>query len=315
MLSMLLRKIAYVVLLLWVVSLIVFVLTLLIPGDPALTILGESATPSSLEAVRQAMGLGDPIPVRYWNWLSAAVFRGDLGTSLFSSYSVQEAIWSRAAVTVSLVVLSLVLSLVIGVGVGSFVGARTGSLLDRGVLLIASMGIAIPNFWLGVLLLTAFGVVLGWLPVGGYVPVTVDPAQWLLHLVLPVITLAVSGIAELARQSRASMADTLQLDFVRTLRAKGVASPVIHYRHALRNAMIPILTVGGLLVSRLFGMSVLVEAVFGLPGIGSLLINAVFARDIPMIQGVVLVGTVIVVVVNLVVDVLYGVLNPKAVAK
>lgn len=309
-----LRKVLVGVLLLWIVTLIVFALTLIIPGDPALTLLGDSATPEMIAAVRESMGLNDPVVVRYWNWLSG-VLVGDLGHSLFSNYTVAEAIGSRVGVTASLVGFSVLVSAVVGIGIGMFAGARIGSFWDRTSVFLASLGLALPNFWLGILLATFFGVLLRWFPVGGYVPFGRDAGAWAWFLVLPVVTLAASGIAEVARQSRAAMADTLQLDFIRTLRAKGVPSATIQMSHALRNAMIPIITVIGLLVSRLFAMSVLVEAVFGLPGLGSLLISSVFERDMPMIQGVVLVSTAMIVVVNIVVDSLYGVLNPKAAAQ
>lgn len=313
MAMLILRRVLSAVVLLWIVSVIVFLLTVLIPGDPALTLLGDGATPETLAAVRESMGLNDPLLVRYWHWLSGAL-TGDLGDSLFMSYSVSEAIGSRIGVTVSLVGLSVLVSTIVGIAVGMFAGARIGSWPDRVSVFFASIGIALPNFWLGILLATFFGVVLGVLPAAGYVPFANDPGKWALYLILPVLTLSASGIAEVARQARASMADTLQLDFIRTLHAKGVPPRTIRLKHALRNAMIPILTVIGLLVSRLFAMSVLVEAVFGLPGLGSLLVSSVFDRDIPMIQGVVLVGSAVVIIVNELVDALYGVLNPKTVA-
>jgi peptide/nickel transport system permease protein len=178
----------------------------------------------------------------------------------------------------------------------------------------SSVGIAMPNFWLGLVLVTFLGAELELFPTSGYVDLGEDPGLWAAHLVLPVLTLAAGGAAEIARQTRASVADTLQLDFVRTLNAKGLSPISVIGKHALRTALIPVVTVIGLQVSRLFGLSVLVEAVFGLPGIGSLMVSAVFERDIPMVQGTVLVTTLVVVVVNLLVDLSYRWLNPKTAA-
>jgi len=305
------NRLGTLVLLLWLVSLAVFGLTYLIPGDPALTLLGDSATPAQTASLRAALGLDEPFFTRYWNW-TWDVLHGDLGTSLFNSSSVTGALTSRISLTVSLVVGALIVSVVVGTLVGVAAGSRPGSLLDRALLFVSSVGIALPNFWLGILLVTLLGVTFRVFPTGGYVPFGHSPTQWLSHLVLPVVTLAAGGAAEIARQARASMMDTLQLDFVRTLHAKGVRPEVVLFKHALRSAMVPVVTVAGLQVSRLFGLSLLIESVFAIPGVGSLLIKAVFDRDIPVVQGAVLLATVVVVVVNLLVDLSYGWLNPKA---
>ncbi|MEO6958099.1 MAG: ABC transporter permease [Antricoccus sp.] len=311
MLRLILSRVGMLVLLIWIVSLAVFGLTLLIPGDPTLTLLGDNATPDQIASLRVALGLNDPFFVRYGHWFWG-VLHGDLGTSLFNSYSVADAIGSRIWVTVSLVVGALIISLVAGTIIGVIAGSRPGSIADRVLLFLSSVGIALPNFWLGILLVTLFGVTFKLFPTGGYIPFSQDPAQWFAHMTLPIITLALGGAAEVARQARASIIDTLQLDFIRTLHAKGVKPRTILLKHALRSALIPVVTVAGLQVSRLFGLSVLIEAVFSLPGIGTLLIKAVFDRDIPMVQGTVLLATVVVVVVNLLVDLAYGWLNPKA---
>lgn len=305
------NRLGTLVLLLWLVSLAVFGLTYLIPGDPAVTLLGDSATPAQTASLRAALGLDEPFFTRYWNW-TWDVLHGDLGTSLFNSSSVTGALTSRISLTVSLVVGALIVSVVVGTLVGVAAGSRPGSLLDRALLFVSSVGIALPNFWLGILLVTLLGVTFRVFPTGGYVPFGRSPTQWLSHLVLPVVTLAAGGAAEIARQARASMMDTLQLDFVRTLHAKGVRPEVVLFKHALRSAMVPVVTVAGLQVSRLFGLSLLIESVFAIPGVGSLLIKAVFDRDIPVVQGAVLLATVVVVVVNLLVDLSYGWLNPKA---
>lgn len=306
-------RLATLVLVVWVVSIAVFALVLLIPGDPTSTLLGDNATPDQVAALRASLGLDDPVVVRYWDWLSGAL-RGDLGTSMLTSYPVTQAITDRIAVTFSLVALSLLLSVLLGLVVGVLAAVRQGSVFDRLALLGSSVGIAMPNFWLGLVLVTFLGAQLGLFPTSGYVPLGESPGEWLAHLALPVVTLAASGVAEVARQTRASVVDTLALDFVRTLRAKGLPPASIVVKHALRTALVPVVTVAGLQVSRLFGLSVLVEAVFALPGIGSLMVASVFDRDIPMVQGTVLLATVVVVTVNLLVDLSYGWLNPKAAA-
>lgn len=311
MVRMIAGRLVTLVLLVWVVSIAVFALVLLIPGDPTSTLLGDNATPEQVATLRASLGLDDPLIVRYGDWLGGAL-RGDLGTSMLTSYPVTQAIADRIWITVSLVAISLVVSVVVGLAIGVLAAVRQGGVFDRIALLSSSIGIAMPNFWLGLLLVTFLGTQLGLFPTSGYVDLGADPAGWAAHLALPVVTLAAGGAAEVARQTRASVVDTLQLDFVRTLHAKGLGPLSIVGKHALRTALIPVVTVIGLQVSRLFGLSVLVEAVFALPGIGSLMVQSVFDRDIPMVQGTVLLATVVVVTVNLLVDLSYGWLNPKA---
>ncbi|WP_029089353.1 ABC transporter permease [Brevibacterium album] len=299
-------------LVLWLVSVIVFMLTALIPGDPALTILGENATPEQIAEVHAQLGLDQPLVARYFQWLTA-VLSGDLGQSLFSSQTVAGAIASRITPTVELILFALVLSLLIGTAVGVISSIRPRSVLDRAIQTLSSVGIAVPNFWLGAMLIAIFSISLAWLPSGDYTAFGDDPQRWARNLTLPVIALAAGGIAEIARQSRASLIDVQEMEFVRTLKAKGLDPVTIKLRHVLRSAMIPVVTVAGLQVNRLFGLSVLIEAVFRIPGIGSLLVSSVFTRDIVMVQGTVLLITCVVIAVNLVVDLSYRWLNPKTV--
>lgn len=309
-----LREVLYrsgmLVLLLWLVSFAVFLMTSLIPGDPVYTLLGDNATPAQAEALRESLGLNQPILVRYLDWF-AGVLRGDLGVSLFSSQSVSDAIMSRIGVSISLVGLALIVSVVVGTVIGVLAAIRPGSIFDRVALFLSSVGIAMPNFWLGLLLIGFVGSWTNWLPTGGYSKFSDGFADWFLHLLLPVLTLAAGGIAEIARQTRASVMDTHGLDFVTTLNAKGLPQGSVLVKHVLRTAMIPVVTVAGLQVNRLFGLSVLVEMIFQLPGIGSLMVNAVFSRDITMVQGTVLLATAVVVVANLLVDLSYRWFNPK----
>lgn len=307
---LLVRRLLSLVPLLLIVSVLVFGLLALLPGDPARAIAGEEATAEQVAEVRRELGLDQPLPAQYWDWLGGVV-RGDLGTSVFVDHPVADAIVSRAPVTISLLGAGVVLSVAIGIPLGAIAGSRRGGAVDRLVSAAAAAGVAVPNFWLGLLLLLLFSVAVDWLPPTGYVGITADPVEWARHLALPAFTLAAAGAAEIVRQTRAGIIDVLQEDFVRTLRAKGLRPAAIVGKHALKNAMIPVVTVAGLQVSRLFGLSVVVERVFGLPGIGSLVVEAVFNRDVPVIQGVVLVVTVVVLVTNLLVDLSYAWFNPK----
>jgi peptide/nickel transport system permease protein len=309
-LRLIVRRLLALIPLLFIVTLIVWGLLLIVPGDPALAIVGNDATPEQVAAIRSELGLDDPGYVRYFRWLGD-VLQGDLGTSLFTSYEVSDAIKDRLPVTISLVGTSFVLAVLIGLPSGILAARRRGSLVDRILTVGTSIGVAVPNFWLGLVLITFFSLRWGWFPSGGYVPFTEDPLDWAYHLALPAITLALAAAAEIGRQTRAGMVDVLEQDFVRTHRAKGLSERQIVSKYALKSALMPVVTVSGLQVARLFGLSTLVEQIFNMPGVGQLAIDAVFKRDIPVIQGVVLLVTVVVVFVNLIVDISYGYLNPK----
>ena len=260
--------------------------------------------------MRADLGLDDPIVVRYGRWLGDVV-TGDLGTSLFTSYEVSDAIRDRLPITLSLVATAFLLSVAIGIPIGMLAATRRGTWLDRTLTVGTSVGIAVPNFWLGLLLITFLSMRLGWFPVGGYADFSENPIEWVHHMVLPAITLAAAGAAEVARQTRASMIDVLSQDFIRTHRAKGMSHRRIVMRYGLKSAMMPVVTIMGLQIARLFGLSTIVEQIFNMQGVGQLAVDSVFKRDIPMIQGVVLLVTLVVVFANLVVDVSYGYINPK----
>lgn len=310
MLRLIVRRVAALVPLLFIVSIVVWGLLLLIPGDPAVSIAGETATPDQIEAVREDLGLNDPVHERYLDWVTGVV-QGDLGTSLFTSYRVSDAITDRLPVTLSLVGTAFVLSTLIGIPAGVLAAVRRGRGLDRFLTVGTSVGVAVPNFWLGLILVTFLALRLGWFPAGGYVPFTDAPLEWAQHMALPVLTLAMAAAAEIGRQMRAGMVDVLERDFIRTHRAKGLPPHVIVGRHGLKNALIPVVTVAGLQIARLFGLSAIVEQIFNMQGVGQLAIDSVFKRDVPMIQGVVLMVTLMVVTANLLVDISYGYLNPK----
>jgi peptide/nickel transport system permease protein len=310
MLRLIVRRIAALIPLLLIVTVVVWGLLLLIPGDPARSIAGETATPEQVAAVRADLGLDDPAVVRYGRWLGDVV-TGDLGTSLFTSYEVSDAIRDRLPITLSLVATSFLLSVAIGIPIGMLAATRRGTWLDRTLTVGTSVGIAVPNFWLGLLLITFLSMRLGWFPSGGYADFSANPLEWAHHMILPAITLAAAAAAEIARQTRASMIDVLGQDFIRTHRAKGMSQRRIVMRYGLKSALMPVVTIMGLQIARLFGLATIVEQIFNMQGVGQLAVDSVFKRDVPMIQGVVLLVTLVVVAANLVVDVSYGYLNPK----
>ncbi|MBW0089166.1 ABC transporter permease [Pseudonocardia sp. KRD-184] len=292
------------------VTFVVFGLVLLIPGDPAVTIAGPDATVEQVAAVRERLGLDRPTIVQYWDWVTGAL-SGDLGTSLFTSRPVATSIADGLPVTIALASTALLISLAIAVPVAILSALRRGTWIDRVATAGSSLGIALPSFWLGLVFVLVFSLALGWLPATGYVPISEDPGLWLAHILLPALTLGIAGAAESTRQLRGSIIGVLQQDYVRTARAKGLRSRMVIGKHVLKNASVPLVTVLGLQITALLGGAVLVEQVFGVPGLGQVAINAVTTRDVPVIQGIVLVAVLVAVVSNLLVDLAYGYLNPK----
>ena len=292
------------------VTMLAFGLLFLVPGDPAIALAGENPLPGQIEEVRESLGLNDPILVQYLNWVGGAL-HGDLGISLFTNVPVSELIQDRLPATASLASLAMLLAVVFGGLFGLIAAATRGSLVDRGVTLFASLGTAIPGFWLGLMLIIVFALKNSWFPAVGYHPLTENPVLWLKHLMLPAVTLAAAPSAEIARQLRGSLCDTLDNEYIRTAQAKGLRQRPVLLKHALKNAGIPVATVIGVQFSFLLGGSVIVEQVFGIPGVGALAISAVLQRDLPVIQGIVLITAVAVLLINLLVDLSYGYFNPK----
>ena len=292
------------------VSVIAFGLLALVPGDPAAQVAGEFATPEQVEEVRASLGLDRQWFVRYGDWLSDAL-RGDLGESLFSGVSVRSQLAQRIPATIGLLGWAVLLSALIGVPVGAVAGWRESSSLDRLLTVGTTLGIAVPVFVTGVLFALVFGLRLGWMPATGYVPVTEDPWQWARHLLLPASALALSGSAEIGRQTRAAVIEVKSRDFVRGAIANGLPTRDVLGKHVLKNAMIPVVTVVGLQIGRLFGLSVLIENIFNIPGLGSRLVTAVFENDVPFIQGTVLVLGTVIILVNAAVDISYGYFDPR----
>lgn len=310
MLPEVLRRLVATIPVMGVVAIAVFALLHVTPGDPAVIIAGDYATAEEVARIRHKLGLDRPFLVQVGLWLGQ-VARGDLGTSIFSGLPVTTLIGQRIGATVSLTVLALLISVVVGVPVGVLAAWRQGSWVDRAVMVFAVTGFSMPVFWLGFLLVYGFAIQLRWLPVQGYVPLSAGLWPFLRHLILPALTLSVVYLALIARMTRASMLGVLREDYVRTAFAKGLPSGGVLLRHALRNASLPVVTVIGIGFALLLGGAVVTESVFAIPGLGRLTVDAIVRRDYPVIQGVLLVVAGAYVLVNLVVDLLYVVLDPR----
>ena len=295
---------------LFLVSLITFGLLWLVPGDPASAFLDSSATKEALDRVRQTLGLDRPFLFRMGDWY-LRLLQGDLGTSLLLNRSVTSAIFERLPVTLSLTALAFLVSVLIGVAAGVIAAVRHGKLADQGMMTLALLGLSLPEFWLGLVLIWLVAVLLPIFPAGDYVPFMQNPWQWARHIALPTFTLACVQMGFVARMTRSSMLEVLGQDFVRTARAKGLPEHYVVIRHGLANAMVPVVTVMGIMVGALLGGAVVTEQVFSIPGLGRLIIGAVLARDFPVIQGGLLFLALIYLSVNIVVDLLYAVIDPR----
>ncbi len=305
-----LRRVAASIPVLLLVSLITFGLLWIVPGDPASVFLDASATPEALERVRRELGLDRPFAARMGEWYWR-LLHGDLGRSLLLGRGVTEAILERLPVTLSLALLAFVFAVALGVLAGAFAAIRHGRAADRSLMTLALLGLSIPEFWLGLVLIWSLAVGAGLFPAGGYVPFTESPAQWARHVALPAFTLACVQMGFIARMTRSAMLETLGQDYVRTARAKGLPERDVVTRHALANALVPIVTVMGIMVGALLGNAVVTEQVFAIPGVGRLIIGAVLSRDFPVIQGGLLFLALIYLVVNLVVDMIYAFVDPR----
>lgn len=289
---------------------VVFGLLKLMPGDIAITLAGDNATEERIAEIRHLYGLDRPFLVQYGSWLGNAV-QGDLSRSLASGEAVITSIGRSFPNTLLVVLCAMSVALAIGVPLGIAAASRPDSLRDRSVTAIASLGIAVPNFWLAMILVSWLALEFGWFPATGSHPFGDDPLRALHHAALPALALAAGGIAEVSRQLRSSLVEVLSSPQVRTLHAKGLSPAVILWKHGLRNVGVNLLTVVALLFNRMLAATVVVEAVFAVPGMGNLIVNAALHRDLPVVQGVVFVMVLVVISVNLVVDVLYTVLDPR----
>ncbi len=292
------------------VALFVFSLLYIAPGDPAAIIAGDQASPADVERIRQSLGLDRPYLVRFGEWFFR-VLQGDLGTSIFTSLPVTQLIAQRIEPTVSLMVLTLILAVSIAVPLGVVAAWKAGTWIDRSVVAFAVFGFSVPVFVIGYLLAYTFALKLDWVPVQGYTPLSQGLWPWFKNLILPSITLGTVYIALIARITRATMLDVLQQDYIRTARSKGVAQNSILFLHALKNAAVPIITIIGIGVALLIGGAVVTESVFAIPGLGRLTLDAILRRDYPVIQGVVLIFSFVYVLVNLIIDLIYTLVDPR----
>lgn len=311
MFRLILQRLLALVPLLFIVSVLTFSFTSLLPSDPVDLILGDTGTEEQHEMLRERMGLNEPIHIRYLQWLGRAV-QGDLGSSYFNSVSVMGAVMQRLPVTLSLTAVSAFIAVVVGVAAGVAAALHPRSWIDRLATLGATFGQAIPNFWFGLILVAIFAVSLRWFPATGFTPITQSPGEWLRSVILPSIALGTSSSAAIARQVRSAMVGVLQQDYVRAARAQGLTARRVLFKHALTNAMVPVVAVLSFQITVLLGGALIVEQVFAINGLGTLAIAAVRQQDIPMLQGLVLVMVGLVVAVQLATDIVYGLLNPKA---
>ena len=303
-------RFAGMVIVMLIVAALVFFITRLAPGDPAAVMLGEQATAADIAQLRVSYGLDKPLPVQFLYWLSELA-RGNLGQSIFLQRPVTQALIERAEPTFFLTLFSIFIAMLIGVPCGVAAAVWRGKAVDQALSGFAMLGASIPSFWLGLILMQMFAVGLGWFPVAGYGDPGVPLSDRLHHLILPAIVLGVVNSALILRFTRASMLDVLGEDHIRTARAKGVSESRVVLHHALRNALIPVVTVLGLTFALLIGGAIVTETVFGLPGIGNLVVSAVLRRDYPVIQGALLVIAGLYVLINLLIDLVYLAIDPR----
>lgn len=293
-----------------VLSVIIFLLQRLLPGDPALALAGEEADMELVEQIRRQYGLDQPLPIQYLNWFGG-VLQGDLGQSMRMNRPVLDLILARLPVTLQLAVMAMIIALVVGVTAGIIAAVRKRSAWDYGANMVALAGISVPNFWLGIMMILVFSVMLNWLPASGYVSPWVDPFRSFQSLLMPSIVLGTAIAGVIMRHTRSSMLQALESDYVRTARAKGLSEKVVVVRHAMRNALTPVITLGALEFGNLLGGAVLTEQIFNIPGFGKLIIDAVYNRDYAVVQGVVLVTALVYVILSLLADIGYMLANPR----
>ena len=305
-----LRRLLTTIIVVFGITFIVFMIIQMVPGDPARVVLGVAASQENVEALRERLGLNEPILVQYGVWLTG-LLQGDLGNSLVTGQPVTEQLLQRLPATLTLAGAGLVVGLIIGLTAGIMSALKPYSPLDLSTSVISQIGVSIPDFWLGILLVLLFSLTLGWLPSQGYTPFTEDPVDWFLHLILPALTVGIISGAILTRFTRSAMLEVLNEDYIRTARAKGLSEKLVTSRHALRSALIPIVTIIGLQLTALLSAVVVVEVVFSWPGLGRLTLDAVLDRDYPLLQGAVFIIAALLAMVNLGTDILYFFIDPR----
>lgn len=304
------RRLLATLFMMFLLSALIFFLMQSVLGDPVVLMLGRDADAQTIAHLRTQLGFDRPTYVQYLDWLWR-LFQGDWGVSFRNSQPVAEAIRQRLPVTLELTVLSLCLALVLALSLGILAATRPRTICDLCISLLTSLGIAMPNFWIGILLIFFFALQLQWLPSSGYVSLWESPSENLIRMILPTLTLSAAYFSNLARITRTKMLEVLQGDYIRTARAKGLPESRVVWMHALKNSLIPVLTILGINISRLFGGAVVTETIFALPGIGRLLVDSILGRDFPVVQGVIIMVTLGVFVTNLTVDIAYALIDPQ----
>ncbi|MCW2649613.1 MAG: ABC-type dipeptide/oligopeptide/nickel transport system, permease component [Mycobacterium sp.] len=304
------RRLLYSVVVLFGVLVVVFALVHLVPGDPVRIALGTRYTPEAYNALRAASGLDRPIVEQFFSYTGSAL-TGDLGVSFRNGDPVTVTLLERLPATLSLAAVGIVIALLISIPAGIWAALREGRLSDVIVRITSQFGVSIPDFWMGILLIGLFAATLGWLPTSGYQPLIGNPAGWLRHVILPGFTVGIVAGAIMTRYIRSAVLDVASMEYVRTARSKGLPPRVVTFRHILRNALIPVLTITGIQLAAILGGVIVIEVVFAWPGIGRLVYTAVAARDYPLIQGAVLLIAALFLLINLTVDVLYAVVDPR----
>jgi peptide/nickel transport system permease protein len=304
------RRLTHSIIVLLGVLVVVFALVHLVPGDPVRIALGTRYTPEAYQALRAASGLDRPIAEQFFGYLGSAL-TGDLGVSFRNGDPVTATLLDRLPATISLAAVGIVIALAISIPAGIASALREGRLSDALVRITSQFGVSIPDFWMGILLIAVFASTLGWLPTSGYTALTDDPVGWLRHVILPGITVGLVAAAIMTRYVRSAVLEVASMGYVRTARSKGLAPRVVTFRHIVRNALIPVLTITGIQLATILGGVIVVEVVFAWPGLGRLVYQAVAARDYPVIQGAVLLIAAIFLLINLLVDVLYAVVDPR----
>jgi len=310
MLGYLLRRVLAAIPVMGVVALVVFLLLRLTPGDPAAILAGDNATPVQLERIRASLGLNEPLYIQFFTWISK-LLHGDLGVSLISNVPVVKMIGQRVEPSISIAIATIILSVIIAVPLGVIAAWKQGTWIDRFVMGLSVLGFSVPVFVIGYVLIQLFAIDVRWLPVQGYKSIAGGFGPFFERLVLPTVSLSFIYVALIARMTRASMLDVLGEDYVRTARAKGLGEIAVLFRHALRNAAVPVITVIGTGFALLISGVVVTESVFNIPGIGRLTVDAVLARDYPVIQAMILLTSLLYVAVNLLIDVAYTLLDPR----
>ena len=303
-------RIAQAIPVMFVVAVLTFLLMHLLPGDPAVIIAGDMATPEAVEQVRRDLGLDQPVATQLWLWITD-LLRGDFGRSLMLNQPVADAVAARLPVTLSLALVAFVITIPTGILLGVIAAVWRDTWADSAVMVLALIGVSVPNFWIAILSVILFSVTLGWLPSAGYVPLGESFGGWLASLIQPAVVLALFQIGYLARMTRSAMLEVLDQDYIRTARAKGVSPRAMIVKHAFRNTLMQVVTVSGYILSLLVGGSVVIEQIFAIPGIGRLLVQAIMARDYPVVQGTMLLLGFTFVFINIVIDLIYAWVDPR----